>query len=92
MGCDFTLTPEQKALQANTRDVAQVDLAPRVEARGDLSMSQQVRGAVADSKGATVSVETIRVSDPGPGETVTTVEKVCHCVKRGEVRRSVVVL
>ncbi len=31
-------------------------------------MSQQVRGVVSLAKGAPVSVETIVVPDPGPGE------------------------
>jgi S-(hydroxymethyl)mycothiol dehydrogenase len=43
-------------------------------------MPQQVRGVVARSKGAPVSVETIVVPDPGPGEAVVRVEAcgVCH--------------
>jgi len=41
---------------------------------------QQVRGVVARSKGAPVSIETINVPDPGPGEAVVTIEAcgVCH--------------
>ena len=43
-------------------------------------MSQQVRGVVARSKGAPVSIETIVVPDPGPGEAVVKVQAcgVCH--------------
>ena len=43
-------------------------------------MAQQVRGVVARSKGAPVSIETIVVPDPGPGEAVVTVQAcgVCH--------------
>jgi S-(hydroxymethyl)mycothiol dehydrogenase len=43
-------------------------------------MPQQVRGVVARSKGAPVSVETITVPDPGPGEAVVKVQAcgVCH--------------
>src|SRR5689334_1672564 len=43
-------------------------------------MPQQVRGVIARSKGAPVSVETIVVPDPGPGEAVVKVEAcgVCH--------------
>jgi S-(hydroxymethyl)mycothiol dehydrogenase len=43
-------------------------------------MAQEVRGVVARSKGAPVTVETIVVPDPGPGETVVTVQAcgVCH--------------
>ena len=43
-------------------------------------MSQQVRGVVARSKGAPVSIETIVVPDPGPGEAVVTIQAcgVCH--------------
>jgi S-(hydroxymethyl)mycothiol dehydrogenase len=41
---------------------------------------QQVRGVVARSKGAPVSIETINVPDPGPGEAVVRVQAcgVCH--------------
>jgi len=41
---------------------------------------QQVRGVVSRSKGAPVSIETINVPDPGPGEAVVTIEAcgVCH--------------
>src|SRR5687767_13224322 len=41
---------------------------------------QQVRAVVARSKGAPVSVETINVPDPGPGEAVVAVQAcgVCH--------------
>ena len=43
-------------------------------------MSQQVRGVIARSKGAPVTVETITVPDPGPGEAVVKVQAcgVCH--------------
>ncbi|GAY12806.1 S-(hydroxymethyl)mycothiol dehydrogenase [Pseudonocardia sp. N23] len=43
-------------------------------------MSQQVRAVVAHSKGAPVSVETITVPDPGPGEAVVQIQAcgVCH--------------
>jgi S-(hydroxymethyl)mycothiol dehydrogenase len=43
-------------------------------------MPQQVRGVVARSKGAPVSVETVVIPDPGPGEAVVKVEAcgVCH--------------
>ncbi|MDT7549829.1 MAG: S-(hydroxymethyl)mycothiol dehydrogenase, partial [Actinomycetota bacterium] len=43
-------------------------------------MPQQVRGVVARSKGAPVTVETIIVPDPGPGEAVVRVQAcgVCH--------------
>ncbi len=43
-------------------------------------MSQQVRGVVATAKGEPVSVETIVVPDPGPGEAVVRVQAcgVCH--------------
>jgi len=43
-------------------------------------MAQQVRGVVAKEKGAPVSVETIVVPDPGPGEAVVAVQAcgVCH--------------
>ncbi|EWC58335.1 Formaldehyde dehydrogenase MscR, NAD/mycothiol-dependent [Actinokineospora spheciospongiae] len=43
-------------------------------------MAQQVRGVVARSKGAPVTVETITVPDPGPGEAVVAVQScgVCH--------------
>jgi S-(hydroxymethyl)mycothiol dehydrogenase len=43
-------------------------------------MPQQVRGVVARSKGAPVTVETIVVPDPGPGEAVVQVQAcgVCH--------------
>ncbi|WP_330341962.1 S-(hydroxymethyl)mycothiol dehydrogenase [Streptomyces sp. NBC_00557] len=43
-------------------------------------MTQQVRGVVARSKGAPVSLETIIVPDPGPGEAVVKIEAcgVCH--------------
>jgi S-(hydroxymethyl)mycothiol dehydrogenase len=41
---------------------------------------QQVRGVVARSKGAPVTVETVNVPDPGPGEAVVQVQTcgVCH--------------
>ncbi|MFF5015328.1 S-(hydroxymethyl)mycothiol dehydrogenase [Streptomyces sp. NPDC001165] len=43
-------------------------------------MSQQVRAVVARSKGAPVSLETIVVPDPGPGEALVKIEAcgVCH--------------
>jgi S-(hydroxymethyl)mycothiol dehydrogenase len=43
-------------------------------------MTQQVRGAVARAKGAPVTVETILVPDPGPGEAVVQIQAcgVCH--------------
>jgi NADPH:quinone reductase-like Zn-dependent oxidoreductase len=43
-------------------------------------MPQQVRGVVAHKKGDPVSVETIVVPDPGPGEAVVKVQAcgVCH--------------
>ncbi|HVL84603.1 MAG TPA: S-(hydroxymethyl)mycothiol dehydrogenase [Pseudonocardia sp.] len=43
-------------------------------------MPQQVRGVVAHKKGAPVSVETIVIPDPGPGEAVVQVQAcgVCH--------------
>ncbi|GAA0946467.1 S-(hydroxymethyl)mycothiol dehydrogenase [Pseudonocardia zijingensis] len=43
-------------------------------------MAQQVRGVVARAKGEAVSVETITVPDPGPGEAVVAVQAcgVCH--------------
>lgn len=43
-------------------------------------MAQQVKGVVATSKGAPVSVETIEVPDPGPGEALVQVQAcgVCH--------------
>jgi S-(hydroxymethyl)mycothiol dehydrogenase len=43
-------------------------------------MAQQVRGVVAHGKGQPVSVETITVPDPGPGEAVVKVQAcgVCH--------------
>src|SRR4249920_76730 len=43
-------------------------------------MTQQVRGVVARAKGAPVTVETILVPDPGPGEAVIQVQAcgVCH--------------
>ncbi|MGQ0482559.1 MAG: S-(hydroxymethyl)mycothiol dehydrogenase [Pseudonocardia sp.] len=43
-------------------------------------MAQKVRGVVAHSKGKAVSVETITVPDPGPGEAVVAVQAcgVCH--------------
>jgi S-(hydroxymethyl)mycothiol dehydrogenase len=43
-------------------------------------MSQQVRGVVARAKGEPVSLETIVVPDPGPGEAVVAVQAcgVCH--------------
>ncbi|MEW2303890.1 S-(hydroxymethyl)mycothiol dehydrogenase [Streptomyces sp. NPDC006655] len=43
-------------------------------------MSQQVRGVVARGKGAPVSLETVVVPDPGPGEALVRVEAcgVCH--------------
>jgi S-(hydroxymethyl)mycothiol dehydrogenase len=43
-------------------------------------MSQQVRGVVSLAKGAPVSIETIVVPDPGPGEAVVKIQAcgVCH--------------
>src|SRR6195952_3853231 len=43
-------------------------------------MPQQVRGVVAHKKGAPVSVETIVIPDPGPGEAVVKIQAcgVCH--------------
>jgi S-(hydroxymethyl)mycothiol dehydrogenase len=43
-------------------------------------MSQEVRGVIARAKGAPVSIETIVVPDPGPGEAVVTIQAcgVCH--------------
>ncbi len=43
-------------------------------------MGQEVRGVVAQAKGAPVSLETIVVPDPGPGEAVVAVQAcgVCH--------------
>jgi S-(hydroxymethyl)mycothiol dehydrogenase len=43
-------------------------------------MAQQVKGVVATGKGAPVSVETIEVPDPGPGEALVEVQAcgVCH--------------
>jgi S-(hydroxymethyl)mycothiol dehydrogenase len=43
-------------------------------------MGQEVRGVVATAKGAPVSVETIVVPDPGPGEAVVAIKAcgVCH--------------
>ena len=43
-------------------------------------MSQKVRGVIARSKGAPVTVETIVVPDPGPGEAIVAVQAcgVCH--------------
>ena len=46
----------------------------------DTSMPHQVKAVVARSKGAPVSVETIIVPDPGPGEALVQVQAcgVCH--------------
>ncbi len=43
-------------------------------------MAQQVRGVIARSKGAPVTIETIVVPDPGPGEAVVAIQAcgVCH--------------
>ncbi len=43
-------------------------------------MSQQVRGVVAKAKGEPVSIETIVIPDPGPGEAVVAIKAcgVCH--------------
>ena len=43
-------------------------------------MAHEVRGVIARSKGTPVSVETIHVPDPGPGEVVVDVQAcgVCH--------------
>jgi len=47
---------------------------------GENAVPQQVRGVVAHSKGKPVSLETIIVPDPGPGEAVVRVQAcgVCH--------------
>ena len=44
------------------------------------AMSQHVRGVVARAKGEPVSIETIVVPDPGPGEAVVKIQAcgVCH--------------
>src|ERR1700693_1335125 len=49
-------------------------------ARRRRPMTHEVRGVVALSKGSPVSLETILVPDPGPGEAVVTVQAcgVCH--------------
>ena len=43
-------------------------------------MSQQVRGVISRTKGAPVTIETIVIPDPGPGEAVVQIEAcgVCH--------------
>ena len=43
-------------------------------------MAQQVRAVVATEKGAPVSVQTIEVPDPGPGEALVAIQAcgVCH--------------
>ena len=43
-------------------------------------MAHEVRGVVARGKGAPVSIETIGVPDPGPGEAVVDIQAcgVCH--------------
>jgi S-(hydroxymethyl)mycothiol dehydrogenase len=43
-------------------------------------MAHEVRGVVARAKGAPVSIETVNVPDPGPGEALVTVQAcgVCH--------------
>ena len=43
-------------------------------------MAHEVRGVVASSKGAKVTVETVLVPDPGPGEALVRVQAcgVCH--------------
>jgi len=43
-------------------------------------MSQKVRGIIARAKGEPVSIETIVVPDPGPGEVVVRIQAcgVCH--------------
>src|ERR1700723_1065380 len=48
--------------------------------QGRNKMSTETRGVVATAKGAPVTVETILVPDPGPGEAVVTVQAcgVCH--------------
>src|SRR5215831_11599734 len=48
--------------------------------RSTTTMAHEVRGVVARRKGATVSVETIIVPDPGPGEALVKVQAcgVCH--------------
>lgn len=47
---------------------------------GFLSMSQKVQGVVARGKGAPVTLETVVVPDPGPGEAVVKIQAcgVCH--------------
>src|ERR1700722_10490983 len=48
--------------------------------RGGARMGTETRGVVAREKGAPVTLETILVPDPGPGEAVVTVKAcgVCH--------------
>src|SRR5207248_7630708 len=43
-------------------------------------MADRVRGVVASAKGAPVTIETITVPDPGPGEAVVRIQAcgVCH--------------
>ena len=43
-------------------------------------ISQEVRGVIARAKGAPVSIETIVIPDPGPGEVVVGIQAcgVCH--------------
>ena len=43
-------------------------------------MAQQVRAVIAKAKGEPVSIETIEVPDPGPGEALVAVQAcgVCH--------------
>ena len=50
------------------------------EPDSEVNVAQQVRGVVARSKGAPVTVETIVVPDPGPGEAVVAIQAcgVCH--------------
>src|SRR5512140_1062256 len=48
--------------------------------QGDANMAEQVRGVVAKAKAQPVTVETIVVPDPGPGEVTVRVQAcgVCH--------------
>src|SRR5213075_3216518 len=54
--------------------------APRGRAHRIPQMAQQVRGVIAMGKGRPVSIETIVVPDPGPGEALVKVQAcgVCH--------------
>src|SRR4051794_26449999 len=55
-------------------------LRPHVPERRSIAMAYEVKGVVARSKGAPVSIETVVVPDPGPGEAVVDVQAcgVCH--------------